>query len=130
MPAWLKYEPENQSELNPLDLQPVNHETVRTILNSLKVNKAAGLDKILARMIKDAEYELAPSVAYLVNKSITDGIVPDLWKIARFTPVYKADDKLLVKNYRPISVLPVLSKLLEKVVYLSVELYLSSSIWV
>ena len=38
--AWLKYEPENQSEQNPLDLQPVNHETVRTILNSLKVNKA------------------------------------------------------------------------------------------
>ena len=38
--AWLKYEPENQSELNPLDLQPVNHGIVRTILNSLKVNKA------------------------------------------------------------------------------------------
>ena len=115
--AWLKYEPENQSELNPLDLQPVNHETVRTILNSLKVNKAGGLDKISARMIKDAGYELAPSIAYLVNKSITDGIVPDLWKIARVTPVYKADDKLLVENYRPISVLPVLSKVLEKVVY-------------
>ena len=112
-----KYEPENQSELNPLDLQPVNHETVRTILNSLKVNKAAGLDKISARMIKDAGYELAPSIAYLVNKSITDGIVLDLWKIARVTPVYKADDKLLVENYRPISVLPVLSKILEKVVY-------------
>ena len=115
--AWLKYEPENQSELNPLDLQPVNHEIVCTILNSFKVNKAAGLDKISAGMIKDAGYELAPSIAYLVNKSITDGIVPDLWKIASVTPVYKADGKLMVENYRPISVFPVLSKALEKVVY-------------
>ena len=115
--AWLKYEPENQSEQSTLDLQPVNHEIVRTILNSLKVNKAAGLDKISARMIKDAEYELAPSITYLVNKSIMDGIVPALWKIARITPVYKAEDKLLVENYRPISVLPVVSKVLEKVVY-------------
>ena len=67
------------------------------------------MDKISATIIKDAGYELAPSIVYLVNKSITDGIVPDLWKTAR--------DKLLVENYRPISVLPVLSKILEKVVY-------------
>ena len=60
----------------------------------MKVNKAAGLDKIPARLLKDAEMELAPSIAYLVNKSISDGIVPDLWKVAGVTPLHKSDDKL------------------------------------
>jgi len=56
----------------------VEQKTVQRILHSLKVNKAAGLDKIPARLLKDAEMELAPSIAYLVNESISDGIVPDL----------------------------------------------------
>ena len=64
----------------------------------MKVNKAAGLDKIPARLLKDAEMELDPSIAYLVNKSISDGIVPDLWNVARVTPLHKSDDKLQVEN--------------------------------
>ena len=58
--------------------------------------------------------ELAPSITYLINKSITDGTVPALWKVARVTPLYKSEDKLLVENYRHISVLPVLSKIFGK----------------
>ena len=83
----------------------------------MNVNKAAGLDKIPARLVRDAEAELAPSITYLINKSITDTIVPALWKVALVTPLYKAEDKLLVENYRPISVLPVLSKVLERVIH-------------
>ena len=90
----------------------------------LKVNKAAGLDRIPARLLKDAEAELAPSITYLVNKSISDGIVPDLWKVARVTPLYKSDDKLQVENYRPISVLPVLSKVVERVVHSQLNAHL------
>ena len=81
------------------DLQRVEQKTVQRILHSLKVNKAAGLDKIPARLLKDAEMELAPSITYLVNKSISDGIVPDLWKVACVTPLHKSDDKLQVENY-------------------------------
>ena len=94
------------------------------ILHSLKVNKAAGLDKIPARLVRDAEVELAPSLTYLINKLITDGTVPALWKVARVTPLYKSEDKLLVENYRPISLLPVLSKVLERVVHTQVSAYL------
>ena len=93
-------------------------------MHSLKVNKAAGLDKIPARLVRDAEVELAPSLTYLINKSITDGTVPALWKVARVTPLYKSEDKLLVENYRPISVLPVLSKVLERVVHTQMSAYL------
>ena len=91
------------------------------ILHSLKVNKATGRDKIPARLVRDAEVELAPSLTYLINKSITDGTVPALWKVARVTPLYKSEDKLLVGNCRPISVLPVLSKVL---VHTQVSAYL------
>ncbi len=108
-----------------MELQPVNYERVRNVLSSLKVNKAAGLDKISARMIRDAEHELTPSITFLVNKSMTDGIVPALWKIARVIPLHKADDKLLVENYRPISILPVLSKVLEKVVHTQLSAHLN-----
>ena len=90
----------------------------------MKVNKVAGLDKIPARLLRDAEVELAPSITYLINKSITDGTVLALWKVARVTPLYKAEDNLLVENYRPISALPVLSKVLERVVHTQTSAYL------
>ena len=99
------------------DLQRIEQKTVQRILHSLKDNKATGLDKIPARLLKDAEGELAPSIPYLVNKSISGGIVPDMWKVARVTPLYKSDDKPQVENYRSISVLPVLIKVVERVVH-------------
>ena len=86
--AWKKYESNPRADTgNPLDLQSVDSKTAREILHSLRVNKAAGLDKIPARLVRDAETELAPSIAYLINKSIKDGSVPALWKVARVTPL-------------------------------------------
>ena len=91
------------------DLRPADHKTISGIIHLLKSNKAAGLDKIPARLIRDAELELTPSITYLVNKSIRDEKFPVLWKLACVTPLPKEYDKLKVKNYRPISILHVLS---------------------
>jgi len=97
--AWKKYESAVQTDdENLCELHCVSSKVVSKILHSLKVNKAAGLDKIPARLVRDAEAELAPSITYLNNKSITDATVPALWKVARVTPLYKAEDKLLVEN--------------------------------
>ena len=63
---------------NLCELQCVTPKVVSKILNSLKVNKAAGLDKIPARLLRDAEVEVASSITYLINNSITDGTVPVL----------------------------------------------------
>ena len=128
--AWKKYESAVQTDdENLCELQCVSSKVVSKILHSLKVNKAAGLDKIPARLVRDAEAELAPSITYLINKSITDANVPALWKVARVTPLYKAEDKLLVENYRPISVLPVLSKVLERVMHTQMSAYLDHLGW-
>ena len=57
---------------------------------------------------------IAPSILFIVNKSITSGKFPSVWKEAKVKPLFKAGSKEGVNNYRPISILPTLSKLIEK----------------
>ena len=57
---------------------------------------------------------IAPSLLFIVNKSKASGKFPSVWKEAKVTPLYKAGSKEAVNNYRPISILPTLSKLIEK----------------
>ena len=83
-------------------------------LRSLSVNKAMGVDKLSARMLKIASPIIAPSVAKLMNISLKSGIFPKRWKTAKVTPLFKSGEHDDVNNYRPISVLPVLSKILER----------------
>ena len=71
--------------------------------------------------------ELALSLTYLINKSIIDGTVPALWKVALVAPLYKSEDKLLVENFRPFSVLLVLSRVLERTVHTEMSAYLDHS---
>ena len=71
--AWKKYESNDESDSqDKLELrqEDCTCRNVREILKSLKVNESAGVDKIPAKLIRDAEAELAPSITYLVNKSI------------------------------------------------------------
>jgi len=74
--------------------------------------------------LRDAARELTPSITFLVNKSLNDGTVPALGKVGRVTPLHKTDDKLLVVNYRPISVLPALIKVMERVVHIQLSIHL------
>lgn len=57
------------------------------------------------------------SLTYIINRYLTTGIFPYDWKVARVTPIYKDDNKTNPNNYRPISVLPIVSKLIERVVF-------------
>ena len=124
--AWKKYEAVFQVNFGQTwNLKPVDCRTVQEILHSLKVNRAAGLDKIPARLLRDAGVDLAPSVTYLINKSIIDETVPDVWKIALVSPLYKNEYKILVQNYRPIAVLPILSKVMERAVYAQLSAHLN-----
>ena len=60
--------------------------------------------------------ELCEPLKYLFNLSIVKGIFPDDLKIAKVTPIYKADNSCNISNYRPISVLPCFSKMLERII--------------
>ena len=90
---------------------------------SLKINKSAGHDGVSFNVIKKCFGELCEPLKYLFNLSIVKGIFPDDLKIAKVTPIYKADNSSNVSNYRPISVLPCFSKMLEGRMYNRLQKY-------
>ena len=98
-------------------LQEVSKDYINKELKNIKASKGTGLDGISPRFLKDGADALTDIVTYLVNLSIRDKIVPDCAKAAKVTPLHKKNSKLEVGNYRPVSVLTSLSKILEKAVF-------------
>ena len=86
-------------------------------LLALKTNKAISLDKSSARLLKNSAHTIALSVTKLLNLSIKTGKFPKLWKCSEITALFKSGDRTNASNYRPISILPTLSKILEKAVH-------------
>lgn len=105
-------------------LQAISEVFILKQLRHLKVKKATGLDGIPARFLRDNAAVIAATVTFLVNLSLSTGSVPDEWKKARIVPLYKSGGQENMDNYRPISILPVLSKILEKVVNFQLQQYL------
>ena len=94
-------------------------------MSSLRVDKATGLDDISARLLKEACPEIVPSLTHIINLSIRCGYFPDEWKISKVLPLYREDIKSDPNNYRPISILPVVSKIIEKVIFKQLYEYLT-----
>ena len=92
----------------------INYSFVSNYLSNMDVTKATGLDGIGPRLLKIASNALTPSITYMINKSIESGVFPGTWKNGNVNPIFKAGDKDNVNNYRPISILPNLSKIIEK----------------
>ena len=92
-------------------------EEVEDILLRLNVHKASGVDGIPARILKIYAKELSWPLTYLFNLSFTLGEVPLIWKRANITPVFKANAKENVENYRSISLLSILGKCQERIVH-------------
>ena len=86
-------------------------------LRQLKTSKAAGLEGISPRLLKDAAEVISKPLTQIINASLSQGTVPHEWKHVRVTPLIKKGVSTDMDNYRPISVLPVASKLLERVVH-------------
>ena len=75
-------------------------------------------------MLKDAALALAEPLPYIINRSLRDSTVPGKLKIAKVLPLFKYGLKTLMDNHRPISILPTISKILERVVYDQLSGYL------
>ena len=102
----------------------ISADEVIRVVNGIARNKATGLDQIPASIIKDSIDHIVVPLTHILNLSLTTGKIPDIWKKARVTPIHKGGDASNPSNYRPISVLPVLSKVLEKIVFDQVYTYL------
>ena len=106
---------------------PIPVENVASTLRGLKANKTTGLDKIPAKILKLSASIAAPSLTYIFNLSLATGIYIDDWKRARVTPIFKSGDRRQCENYRPISILPAVSKVFEKEVFRQVYGYLTEN---
>ena len=91
-------------------------QEIRDAFAKAKTAKSFGTDDISSYFLKLALPFIENSLAFVFNTSIETSIFPDSWKIARVTPIYKNGDRAEKSNYRPISVLPVISRLFEKLV--------------
>lgn len=98
-------------------LQPCNAEEIIKIIKDLDANSSSGIDKISIKIIKNLQNLISNVLAKCFNKHMTDGEFPDSLKVAKVTPIYKSGPKTDPGNYRPISVLPVMSKILEKLIH-------------
>ena len=97
--------------------QKVTPDSIKREIYKLKSAKSAGHDKVPVRLIKDAADVLYTPLASIFNASFEKGIFPNIWKIAKVSPIFKSGQKTDLCNYRPISVLSVFSKLLERIVH-------------
>ena len=102
------------SELNAL--RAVSVTEVQRLFESINSNSATGSDNIPPRLLKTCAHHLAPSVTLLFIESLCMGQVPACFKNASVEPIHKKGDRSLATNYRPISLLPSLSKILELLV--------------
>ena len=122
---WLRSSCEAVSE--QFYFTPVTALEVQKSLEALNSKKATGLDDIQARLLKVAAPAISESLCFLLNFSFTSGKVPSDWKKAKISAIFKKGSKLDPGNYRPIYVLPVISKLLERIVHTQLYTYLNDT---
>ena len=97
------------------DFYEIETHDILPVIDSLDVKKATGFDNIPARAIKENKIIIAPILMFLINLIIQTSVFPDCLKIARVTPIFKKGEKTNRNNYRPISILSAISKIVEKV---------------
>ena len=95
-----------------------------TVIGRLSASGAVGVDGIPICAIRNCLPAIAPHILHLINTSISTQTFPDAWKVAIVTPIHKSGDTHVPGNFRPISILPALSKILEKVVCSQLSSYL------
>ncbi len=102
---------------NSIFVEDITCYELSKYISELQVGKACGDDGLSVQLIKDNQQYLLNPLVYIFNMSLSTGIVPTKMKLAKVIPLYKDGDITLPSNYRPISLLNIFSKLLEKIVY-------------
>ncbi len=100
-----------------ITLPDTSASEVLELILGLNPKKASGYDEINNKLIKRTNDTIAPFLNTLFNAVMKQGVYPDCFKTAQVTPLYKGGDRSNVNSYRPISLLPAFSKLLEKIIF-------------
>ena len=95
----------------------LNNQHTTSIISHIKTKYSYGYDGISSALIKIIIHEITPSLTLIINQCLTTGIFPDKLKIGKIVPVYKKGNNKLIDNYRPISLLPTISRIFETAIY-------------
>ena len=109
---------------NSIFVTPVTVNEIDSIINGLNSNKAYGEDGFSPGLIKEFKASLCHPLEYIFNLSLTTGTVPNSLKTAKVIPLFKKGDVCSMSNYRPISLLSIFNKILEKIVYVRLHQFL------
>ena len=101
-------------------------EAVRQKLDALKPDSAAGPDVISARFIKETAGILCCPLSMVFRRSMDEGVVPDDWRKANITPIFKSGSKMSPGNYRPVSLTCIICKMMESIIKDDIVLHLSN----
>ena len=101
--------------------------TILKLLKQLNPAKSAGIDNLSGKFLKEGAPVLDSPITDLVNLSISLSLIPDDCKIAKLKPLYKKEAKTKPKNYRPISLLPLLSKIIERIIHNQTQEFLDKN---
>ena len=107
-----------------LIFEKVSETNVMQIINNLPNKTSCGFDGISTIVMKSIKHVILKSLTLIINQIINTGVFPNKLKIAKITPIFKKDDRTLFTNYRPISLLPIFSKVIEKVICIQINDFL------
>ena len=110
-------------------LGPINITQLEDIINSLKTKHSTGYDNLSPFLLKKIAISIKNPLLSIINKSILSGKFPERLKLAVVTPIFKGQDldEHSFNSYRPVSLLPVISKVLEKAVYMQLYAYMTNN---
>ena len=107
----------NTSVHSTFNFKTINNATTLQYLSNLTNSYSCGHDNINNTLLKSISNEINSCITLIINQSIFTGSYPENLKLAKVIPIFKKKDKLEINNYRPISVLPVISKVFENVMH-------------
>ena len=97
---------------------------IGNIINSLKPKVSTGIDSISNKLLKEVKEAIEIPITIIINQMLMTGIFPNLLKLFKVIQLYKKDDNTNMSNYRPIALVPSISKIFEKVILLQLTKYL------
>ena len=107
--------PERQFGEPLVDVE-INESKVMTVINTLNPSKSQGPDKLHPCLLKETKHQLVTPLTMLFRKSIEEAVIPESWKQANVSAIFKKGDRKKPENYRPISLTSVPGKMLEKII--------------
>ena len=103
--------------MNRLKFRHIAEEDTMKAIDNLENKNSSGHDGISNKLLKSIRYELCKLLTLIINQMLSSGVFPEAFKKSKIIPLYKKGDSSLLSNYRPISLLPTISKIFERIIY-------------